>query len=96
VSAITSYAIRALHLVVPVRYNSYCAVLSGTTLYNASVNTHAMGWIKAKLPDDFHDKVKVYRDRTDATNMTEAASSLLQRGIVAYESEHGLLGEGDE
>jgi len=55
-----------------------------------------MGWIKTELDDNLHEKVKAYRDNTDCQNMDEAAAVLVSRGVVAYESQHGILGGSDE
>jgi hypothetical protein len=52
-----------------------------------------MGWIKTKLPTKWHSKLKHYRDDTSCSSLSEAAMSLIQRGIVAYESENGTLPE---
>jgi hypothetical protein len=52
-----------------------------------------MGWIKTRLPEKWHGKVKAYRDESNSQNMTQAACALIQRGIVAYEDEHGSLND---
>jgi len=50
-----------------------------------------MGWIKAELDDDFHAKVKAYRDHpdTNVSNMTEAATGLIKRGAISFEADKG-------
>jgi hypothetical protein len=50
-----------------------------------------MGWIKANLPDKWHSKLKHYRDETSCTSLSDATVSLIQRGLVSYESENTTL-----
>jgi len=50
-----------------------------------------MGWIKTTLPTKWHNKLKHYRDQTNCDNLGEAASSLIQRGLIQYESEEGEI-----
>lgn len=55
--------------------------------------SYCMGWIKANLPEKWHAKLKHYRDETNANSLSEAGVSLIQRGLVSYESENGTLPE---
>jgi len=48
-------------------------------------------YVKADLPDKWHSKLKHYRDETSCNDINDAVISLLRRGILAYESDHGEL-----
>lgn len=53
-----------------------------------------MGWLKTELEPEWHAKVKAYRDETNCENMTEAVRTLIKRGIIDAESEHGVFDDG--
>lgn len=68
-------------------------VRGGTLIVKGLLHRHVMGWIKAQLPTKWHNKLKHYRDQTNCTSLSEAAVSLIQRGLISYESENETLPE---
>lgn len=50
-----------------------------------------MGYVKTKLSDKCHAKLKHYRDENDVDGLEGAVAALVQSGLTKYETEHGEL-----